>query len=172
MNNMGLNSVGPLIWSCFSINTYSFSQFSYSVMSDFLQLDGLQYARLPCLLPIPGAYTNSCPSSQWCHKHLILCHLLLLLSLIFPASGSFQMSQFFASGGQSTGVSALPLVLPMNIQGWFHLGWTGWISLQSKGLSRVFSNTKFKSIKSLSLSFLYSATLISIHDYWKNQSFD
>ena len=89
-----------------------------------------------------------------------------------PASGSFPMSQFFTSGGQSIGVSASASVLPMNIQEWFPLGWTGWISLQSKGLSRVFSNTTVKSISSLLLSFLYSPTLTSIHDYWKNHSSD
>ena len=90
----------------------------------------------------------------------------------FPASGSFPRSQFFASGGQSIGVSASTSVLPMNIQDWFPLGWTAWISLQSKGLSRVFSNTTFKSINSSALSFLYGSTLTSIHDYWKNHSFD
>ena len=82
------------------------------------------------------------------------------------------MSQIFAWGGQSIGVSASALVLPMNIQDWFPLGWTGWISLQSKGLSRVFSTPQFKSISSLVLSFLYSPTLTSIHDHWKNHSFD
>ena len=87
--------------------------------------------------------------------------------------GLFQMSQLFTSGGQSIGLSASASVLPMNIQDWFSLGWTGWISLQSKGLSRVFSNTTVqKSINSLALSFLYSPTLTSIHDYWKNHSID
>jgi len=91
----------------------------------------------------------------------------------FPASGSFQMSQFFASDGQSTGVSASTSVLPKNIQDWFPLGWTSWISLQSKGLSRVLLPTpQIKSINSLPLSFLYSPTLTSIPDYWKNHSFD
>ena len=86
----------------------------------------------------------------------------------FLASGSFQMSQFFASGGQSIGVSASTSVLPMNTQDWSPLEWTGWMSLQSKGLSRVFSNTQFKSFSSSVLSFLYGPTLIPIHDYWKN----
>ena len=90
----------------------------------------------------------------------------------FPASGSFPMSQFFTSGGQITEVSASASVLPVNIQDSFPLGWTGWISLQSKGLSRVFSNTTVKSINSLALSFLYCSTHISIHDYWKIHSFD
>ena len=92
----------------------------------------------------------------------------------FPASGSFQMSQFFASGGQSIGVSASSSVLPVNIQDWFPSGWTGWISLQSKGLSTWESSLtpQLKSINSSVLSFFYSSTLTSIHDYWENQSFD
>ena len=90
----------------------------------------------------------------------------------FPASGSFQMCQFFASGGQSIGVSASTSILPMNIQDWFPLGWTGWISLQSKGVSRAFSNTTVQKHQFLVLSFLYSPTLTSIHDYWKSHSFD
>ena len=105
-------------------------------------------------------------------NHLILCCPLLLLPSIFPASGSFQMSQLFTSGGQSIGVSASTSVLPMNIQDWFPLGWIVRISLQSKWLSRVFSNTTVKSINSLALSFLYNPTLIPIHDYWKNHSLD
>ena len=99
-------------------------------------------------------------------NHLILCCPLLLRHQSFPASGSFQMSQFFTSGSQSIEVSASTSVLPMNTQDWFPLGWTGWISLQSKGLSQ------FKNINSLALSFLYSPTLTSIHDYRKNHSLD
>ena len=94
----------------------------------------------------------------------------------FPASGSFQMSQFFTSGGQSIGVAASASVLPMIIQDWFPLGWTGWISLQSKGLWETLEESsptpQFKSINSSVLSFLYSPTLTSMHDYWKNHSFD
>ena len=90
----------------------------------------------------------------------------------FPERGSFPMSQSFTSGGQSIGVSASASVLPMNIQDWFPLGLTHWISLQSKGVSKVFSTSQFKSINSLALSFLYSPTLTSIHDYWKNHIFD
>ena len=93
-------------------------------------------------------------------------------SLSHPASGSFPMSQFFASGGQSIGASASTSVLPLNIQDWFPLGWTGWISLQSKGPSRVTSNTTVQKHHSSALSFLYNPTLTSIHDYWKNHSFD
>ena len=103
-------------------------------------------------------------------NHLILCHPLSSCLQSFPASGFFPVSQLFASGGQSIGVSASTSGLPMNIQDWFLLGRTGWISLQSKGLSRVFFNSK--SINSSALSFLYSPTLISIHDYWKNHSLD
>ena len=117
-------------------------QFSHSVMPDTLQPHGLQHARLPCLSPTPGAYSNSCPLSRWCHPTISSSVVPFSSHLqSFSASGPFQMSQFFASGGQSTGVSASASVLPTNIQDWFPLGWTGWISLQSKGLSRVFSNT-------------------------------
>ena len=111
-------------------------------MSDSLWPHGLQRARLPCPSPTPGAYSNSCPSSRWCHP-TISSSVVLFSSCLqsFPASGSFQMSQSFASGGQSIGASASASVLPMNIQGWFPLRFTGLISLQSKRLSRVFSNT-------------------------------
>ena len=99
-------------------------------------------ARLSCPSPSPRVCSNSCQLSWWCHP-TISSYVVAFFSCLqsFPASGSFPMSQFLASGGQSTGVSASALVLPMNIQDWFPLGWTGWISLQSKGLSRVFSNT-------------------------------
>ena len=117
-------------------------QFICLVMSDSLRPHGLQHARLPCPSPTPGACSNSCPSSPWCHP-TISSSVIPFSSRLqsFPASGSFPMSQFFISGGQSIGVSASASVLPMNIQGWFPLGLTGWISLQSKGFSRVFSNT-------------------------------
>ena len=120
-----------------------FSSIQYrSVASDSFWLYGLQHARLPCPSPTPGVYSNSCPSSQWCHP-IIASSVVPFSSHLqsFPASVSFQISQFFASGGQGIGVSASSSVFPMNIQDWFPLGWTGWISLQSKGLSRVFSNT-------------------------------
>ena len=105
-------------------------------------------------------------------NHLILCRPLLFLPSILSSIRSFQMSQFLATGGQSIGVSALASVLPMNIQDWFPLEGTGWISLQSKGLSRVFSNTTVQKHHSLMLSFLYSPTLTSINDYWKNHRID
>ena len=120
------------------VNSVQFS----SVMCNSLQPHGLQHARLPCLSSTPRAYSNSCPSSQWCHA-TISSFVIPFFSCLqsFPASGSFPMSQFFASDGQSIGVSASTSVLWINIQGWFLLGLTGWISLQSKRLSRVFSNT-------------------------------
>ena len=102
---------------------------------------GLQDARLPCPSPTPRACSNSCPSSRWLYNNLILCHSLLLLLQSFPASGSFQMSQLFTSCDPSIQVSASASVLPVTTQDWPPLGWTGWISLQSKGLTRVFSNT-------------------------------
>ena len=111
-------------------------------MSDSLRPHGLQHTRPPCQSPAPRVYQNSCPLSRWCHL-AISSSVIPFASWLqsFPASGSFQMSQFFTPGGQNTGIWALASVLPMNIQNWFPLGWTGWISLHSKGLSRVFSNT-------------------------------
>ena len=113
-----------------------------TVRSDSLWPHGLQHSRLPCLSPSPRACSNSCPSSQWCHPTISSSVIPFSSSLkSSPASGSFQMSQLFTSGGQSIGDSASESVLPINIQDWFPLGLTGWISLQSKGLSRVSSNT-------------------------------
>ena len=111
-------------------------------MSNSLQPHGLQHARLPCPLPTPGAYSNSCPLSRWGYP-TISSSVVPVSSCLqsFPALGSFLMSQFFTSGGQSVGVSASASVIPVDIQYWFPLGWTGWISFQSKELSRVFSNT-------------------------------
>ena len=117
--------------------SYSSVHFSHLVMSNSLWLHGLQHARFPCLSPTPGVNSNSCPLSRWCHP--------TISSSVAPVSSCLQsfpsMSQFFASGGQSIGASASASVLPMNIQDWFPLGWTGLISLQSKELSRVFFNT-------------------------------
>ena len=134
--------VNRLTFANLSEDVISVSQFSCSVVSDSLQPHGLQHARFPCTSPTPRACSNSCPSSRWCHP-TISSFVIPFSSCLqsFPASGSFPMSQLFASGGQSIGASALASVLPMNIQDWFPLGWTGWISLQSKGLSRVFSTT-------------------------------
>ena len=149
-------------------------QFIHSGVSHSLRPHGLQHARLPCPSPTPRVYPNSRPLSRWCQP-TISASVVPFSShpQSFPASGSFKMSQFFASGGQRIGVSASTSVLPMNTQDLSPLGWTGWISLQSKGLSRVFSNTTvFKSINSSVLSFLYSPTLTSIHDHRKNHSHD
>ena len=117
-------------------------QFSRSVTSDSLRPHEPQHARPPCPSPTPRVHPNTYPLSQWCHP-TISSSVVPFSSWpqSFPASGSFPMSQFFTSSGQSIGVSASASVLPMNIQDWFPLGWTGWISLQSKGLWRVFSNT-------------------------------
>ena len=117
-------------------------QFSCSVVSDYLRPHELQHARLPCPSPTIGSLRKLMSiESVMPSSHLILCRPILLLPQSLPASGSFPMSQLFAWGSQSIGVSALASVLPMNTQGWSPLEWTGWISLQSKGLSRVFSNT-------------------------------
>ena len=125
---------------------FAISSVHWTDVTDFVsnsfQPHGLQHARPPCPSPTPGAYSNSCPSSWWCHPTISSSAIPFSSCLqSFPASGSFPMSQLFTSGGQSIGASASALVLPMNIQDWFPLAWTGWISLQSKGLSRVFSNT-------------------------------
>ena len=127
----------------------------------------------PVHLPTPGTCSNSCLSSWWYHP-IFTSYVVPFSSYpqSFPASGSFQVSQFFTSGGQIIGVSASPSVLSMNIQDWFPLEWTGWISLLSKGLSRFSPTPQFKSISSSVLSFLYGPTLTSVHDYWKNYSFD
>ena len=129
------------------------------------------HARLPCPSPISGVCSNSCPSSQWCHP-TISSSVIPFSSCLqsFPASGSFPMSQFFALGGQSIGVSASASVLPKNTQDWSPLGWTDWICPRDSQES--FPIPQLKSINSTALSFLYSPTLTSIHDYWKNHSFD
>ena len=147
-------SLSPSVWDLFWFlrllsqnQTVSLLLFSWSVVSDSLQPHGLQHAGLPCPSASPGACSNSCPLSQWCHQNIsssVVSFSSCLQS--FPASGSFPMSQLFISGGQrwlfiSDGASASASVLPMNTQDWSPLGWTGWICLQSKGPSRVFSNT-------------------------------
>ena len=125
-----------------SLHCISSVQFHHSVVANSLRPHGLQHARLLCPSPTPGVYSNSCPLSQWCHP-TISSSVIPISSHIksFPVSGSLQISQFCESGGQSTGVSASASVLPMNIRDWLPLGWTSWISLQSKGLSKVFPNT-------------------------------
>ena len=150
--------------------------FSGSVVSDSLWPHGLQHTRLPCPLLSPQVYSNSCPLRQWCHP-TISSSVIPFSSCLqsAPASGSFPMNQLFASGGQNIGASAS--ILPMNIQDWFPWGWTGWISLQSKGLlqhntTQESSPTQLESVNSLALSPLYGPTLTSMHDYWKNHSLD
>ena len=141
--------------------------FSPSVLS-IASLFSVPTYEYVCCLPIP------CPLSWWCHP-TIPSSVVPFSSCpqSFLASGSFQMSQLFASGGQSIGLSALTSGLPKNTQDWYPLGWIGWISLQSKGLSKESSPTpQFKSINSSALSFLHSPTLTSVHDHWKNQSLD
>ena len=170
----------------FSVRSIHLVQFSHSVVSDSLWHHGLQNTRLPCPSPTPGACTISSPSSQWCHP-TIASSVVPFSSCLqsFPASGSFPMSQFFASGGQSIGISASASVLPMNIQDWFSLGQTGWISLQSKGLSRVFSNTTVQKYQlfSVQLSLQSNSHIWKVKrnqraswwkwkDIWKNHSFD
>ena len=137
----------------------------HSVVFNSLQPHELQHARPPCWSPTLGVYSNSCSLSRWCHPTIsssVGPFSSCLQSI--PASGSFQMRQLFASDGQSIGVSTSASVLPMNIQDWFPLGLTGLI-LKSKGLSRVFSNTTFKSISSSPISFLYGLILTSLYDY-------
>ena len=152
----------------FNLPTGCSVQFSHSVMSNSLQTHGLRHTRIPCPLPTLGACSNSCTLSWW-YRPTISSFVVPFSSCLqsFPASGSFPMSQFFPSGGQSIGVSASASVLPMNIQDWFPLGLTG-----SPRNSQESSPTQFKTISSLARSFLCSPALTSVHDYWKNHSFD
>ena len=134
---------------------------------------GLQHARPPCPSPTPGAYSNPCPLSQWCHPTVSSSVIPFSLLQSFPASGSFQMSQFLTSGGQSIGVSALASVLPMNIQDWFSLGWTGWISLLSKRFSRVFSSTTIRKHQFFDPQpslWSISTVEINVPQFWRIQS--
>ena len=155
------------LWEMLSV------QFSRSVVSNSLRPHGLQHAKPPCPSPTPGVYSNSCPLSRWCYT-TISSSVIPFSSCLqsFPASGSFPMSQFFVSGGQIIGISASVSVLPINIQDWFPLGWTGWISLLSKGLSRIFSNTTVQEHQFFRHSDFVIVQLTSIHDYWKNHRLD
>ena len=148
-------------------------QFSHSVVSDSLWPHGLQHARLPCPSSTPGACLNSYPSSRWCHptsSSSIIPFSSHLQS--FPASGSFPMSQLFSSGGQSTGISASTSVPPKNIQDWFSVQWTGWLSSSPRDSQESSPTPQFKSINSSVLSLPYVPAYTSIHDCWKNHSFD
>ena len=148
-------------------------QFSHSVMSNSLWPHGLQHPRPLCWSPTPRTCSNTCALSRWCHP-IISSSVIPFSSCLqsFPASGCFPRSQLFASVGQSIGASASASVLSMNIQDWFPWGWTGWISFKSKVLSRIFSITTVPKHKFLVLNFLYGQALTSVHDYWKNHSFD
>ena len=136
------NMLSRLVITFFPRSSVQFSQFSRSVMSDSLWHHGLQHASLPCSSTSPRVCSDSCPVSRWCHPTISFSIIPFSSCFqFFPVSRTFPMSQLFAWGGQSTGVSASTSVLPLNTQDWSPLGWTGWISLQSKGLSRVFSDT-------------------------------
>ena len=142
-------------------------------MPDFLQPCGLQHARLPHPSPSPRVCSNSRPLTQWCYPTILSSVVLFsFCPQFFPASGSFLMSQLFASGGQSIGVSASASVLLKYIQDWFPLGLTGLISLQSKRLPRVFSSTTVRKHQFLLLCLLYCPALTSVHDYWKDHGLD
>ena len=147
-------------------------QFSCSVLSDSLQPHGLQHTRPTCPSPTPGVYSNASPLSQWCHP-AISSSIILFSSCLqsFPASESFQMSQLFASGGQSIVVSASASVFPMNTQYWSPSGWTGWISCSPGDSQESFPKPQFKSINASELSFLFSPNHMSICDYWKDHRF-
>ena len=151
---------------------FSSVQFGLSVMPKSLQPHGLQHARLPCPSTTPEAYSDSCPLSRWCHPTISFSVIPFFHLQSFPESGSFQMNQLFTSGGWSVGVSASTSVLPMNTQDWSPLGWTGWISLQSKGLSRVFSNTTVQKHQFFGIQPSFWSNPHIVHDYWKNHSLD
>ena len=144
-------------------------QFSHSVVSDSLWPHEPQHTRPPYPSPTPGVYPNSCPSSRWCHPAISSSVVPFSRLQSFPATGSFPVSQLFAWGGQSIGVSTSSSVLPMNTQDWSPLGWTAW---SPRGSQESSPKPQFKSISSSVLNFLYSPTLTSIHDYWKNHIFD
>ena len=164
----GVVIINVVVLIIFWVEGQSSVQFSHSVMSDSLQPHGLQHARVPCPSPTPRACSNSCPSSQWCHPTISSSIIPFSCLQPFPALGSLPRSQFFVSGGQSTGVSASVSVLPMNIQDQFPLG----SPCTPRASQECLPTPQIKSISSLVLSFLYSPTLTSIHGYWKNHSFD
>ena len=157
---------------CFH-NQFSSVQFTHSVVSDSLRPHESQHARPPCPSPTPGVYPNSYPSSRWCHP-AISSSVVPFSSCpqSLPASGSFPMSQLFSWGGQSIGVSASASVLPMNTQDQSPLGWTGWISSQSKGLSRVFTNTTVQKHQFFYAQLSSQSNSQILHDRWKNRSLD
>ena len=151
-------------WACCSVSVQ---------LCLMLRPHGLQHVRLSYPSPTPRDCSNSCPSSLWCHPP-ISSSVVPFSSCLqsFPASESSLISQPLTSGGQSIGASALASALPMNIQGWFLLGWLVWSSCSSRDSQESYPIPQFKSINSSVLSLLYNLTLTSIHDYWKNHSFD
>ena len=152
---------------------WAFSSVQLPSLVHSLQHHEPQHTRPPCSSPTPGVYANSCPQSQWCHQNISFPVIPFSShSQSFPASESFPMSQLFASGRLSIGVSTSTSMLPVNIQDWYPLGWIGWTSLQSKGPSRVFSNTTVQKHQFFSSQLFYNPTLTSIDNYWKNQGFD
>ena len=165
-----------ILWSVAFAALFNMYQFSSVQSLSNVQIFATPWTaahRPPCPSPTPGVYPKLCPSSQWCHP-TIAPSVVPFSSCpkSFPASGAFQMGQLFASGGQSIRVSASTSVFPMNTQDLSPIGWTGWISLQSKECQESSPTPHFKSINYSALSFLYSPTLTSIHDYWKNHSLD
>ena len=155
------------------LGCFSSVQFSHSVMSDSLWPHELQHTRPPCPSPTPGVHPNLCPLSRWCHP-AISSSVVPFSSCpqSLPASESFPMSQLFAWGGPSTGVSALASFLPENTQGWSPSEWTGWISLLSMGFSRVFSNTTVQKHQILQHSAFFTVQLSHPYLNWKNHSLD
>ena len=172
LQSMGSQRVGHN-WACMYHHQHLLLLlflFCYRVVSNSLSPYGLQHARLPCPSLSPGVCSDLCLLSWQCYLTISssVAHFSSCLQS-FPASGYFSMSPLFASGGQSIGASASTSVLPVNIQGWFPLGLAYLISLLSKGLSRVFSSTTAQKYQSSAFSLLYGPTLISVHDYWRNQ---
>ena len=154
----------------FSLTSFSSVQFSCSVFSNSLRSHELQHVRLPCPTPTPGACSNSCPLSQWYHPTISSSVIPFSCLKSFPASGSFPVTQLFESGDQSTEASASSSVLTMITQDWFPLGFTDFDLLAVQATPK--SLLQHHSLKASVLSFIYGPTLISIHDYWKNHSFD
>ena len=169
----GFETFCSVCWMSHNQASVSSAEFSCSVMSDSSRPHELQHAKPPCPSPTPGVYSNSWSLSRWCHP-AISSSVVPFSSCLqsFPASGSFPMSQLFSWGGQRTDVSASASVLPMNTQDLSPSGWTGWISLQFKGPSRVFSNTIIQKHQFFGAQLFSQSNLTSIHDHWKNHSLD
>ena len=154
-----------------NIQHHSVEFSSVAQLCPTLQPHELRHSKPPCPSPTPGVHSDSRPLRQWCHP-AISSSVVPFCSCLqsFPTSGSFKMSQLLTSGGQNIGVSVSASVLQINIQDWYPLGWTGWKSLQSKALSRVFSSTTVQKHQLFGSQLSLFSTLTSIHDYWKNHS--